>query len=950
MSNIMDWLEQVSVSASSAGRKDSPANLSARTQALKRRFFKNREAITRLKDAGAPALPGAVIAALNMIDLVWREMIPISRSPLTVDSPLAPEIDAEIALMHASFQKVMQAVPRALPARDPAEIIGAVLDLFDVLENIIVCKLSLLHRRETPDYFGGLDQYAVFPSCQYSAANRGRVNEFTRPEPDESFFRATKIGALIRPSPVIGADGCIYTGHADGEFVALLEDGSVKWRIRDKQMMYVNATGALGADGFLYMASADCDINGYQNQGRVWKIDPADGTVVWTFSASHFEDPEKDPHAQLSSFFEGSLALGEEDGKIFVYAGSDDNWLYKIAPDGSLAWEYDTQDYPSGVIWTKPLLSPDGETVFIGTLSGGLHAVSAATGKRRWMTRLGGAIASSPTVGLFGELFFGCFDGKIYAAAPEDGSVFWTYQTLGLISSSPAVAEDGSIVIGSTDGGVYCLDRFGKRRWIYYTDSPVKSSPAIDPEGLIYVGNESGKLYCLSPEGKRVWSLQTSPPPGSDLNCSPSLGADGTIYVGSTTGELFAVSRNFCAQHADDPRVSTDPGHDGKMTGIPPRGAALVFLDRFGVPHFDSPRIGIADNIGLAIFAADSDLNIVAAEIDPRTVTVEISPELDFSFRVESMGRAINIIPSGLLEYDTEYNVRAHGRYVAENEAREFDRTITLRTPQRAKGDRLPIEISDSAVSGIIIKGFTLSRPKELDALAQAALDAHNYCVAPIYIDDEKGIIVLAGSTLIDTGGTFEFAPKSVNRLVSSGIFKDSYFKVSGSVRVNARGADMPFDTFSISGRFTSEPGIADACVFAATSIHNIPEFADLLRVMRMADDKDEIVPFLTFTTLPFSNTALMRPEGVTVDIEIGFDRIAAHVSTAVYKAALHRIQFVLIDMVSGELILNNRVDIANDIDGNLTEVTTTIPAEARKGATAAVLVFDLFPISTVIC
>ena len=55
-------------------------------------------------------------------------------------------------------------------------------------------------------------------------------------------------------------------------------------------------------------------------------------------------------NTHLSSFFEGSCTINEEGERLYLYAGSDDNFLYKLSSDGELIWEYDTESYPSGVI------------------------------------------------------------------------------------------------------------------------------------------------------------------------------------------------------------------------------------------------------------------------------------------------------------------------------------------------------------------------------------------------------------------------------------------------------------------------------------------------------------------------------------------------------------------------------------------------------------------------
>jgi outer membrane protein assembly factor BamB len=759
------------------------------------------------------------------------------------------------------------------------------------------------------------------------------------------------IGGMIWPTAVIDSGGDLYLGHGDGEFVALHPDGSVKWRIHDPRMMYIDSTGAIGKDGYLYMASTDLHPRGHQNQGRIWKIDPATGEVLWTFWGRHFEDPEENPEAHLSSFFEGNCTINDEDQKLYLYAGSDDNFLYKLSSDGELIWEYDTKSYPSGVIWTKPLIGPEGRTVWIGTLSGQVHAVATAEGSRRWMRQLGGAVVSSPALGRFGELFLGCFDGKIYALAPEDGTIFWSYQTLGLIYSSPAVTDEGSVIIASSDGSVYCLDRFGRRLWAYYTDAPVKSSPVIDPEGRIYVGNENGKLYCLDPVGRRVWSYHTNPGMvENDINSSPSLGPDGTVYFGSTTGEMFAIPRDSYRTRGEDEGICTDPGHDGKKPDIPPGGGTIVYMDRYGTPVFDPPRhLPITDNLNMVLFAVDDEVNVVPAEIDPESVAVEITPDLPCMLRVESMGRFFYIVPDGFMEYETEYTVRVTCRYRAEGRTRKLDSSVAVRTAARKEPCGLSLVTRGDSVSALVLTGLALTQPKEIDALGQAMLDTQKFALAPIYADEEQGILAMAGCAVVSSGGTYEYAPKTVNKWVVAGRLKDRYFKVQGAMRLIAQGANIPLEWFRLTGRLADGPGIEEGSLLCIAPTRGMPDFDELIRVMRLADSRDDVVGLCTFKTVPFESPAREKPRNFTVRLEADSGRVVARFDTPDLRTADHWVQMVLLDTREGRLITGGRTESETDDRGGLTSMSRTIPETAERDRIAAILVVDLYPAATIL-
>ncbi len=927
-----------------------PDEVSDYVQGVKNRLKKCRAAFEKAPALGIGGVRAAISAAVDFLFIAYGETLHLVRHPLTQASPIANEINENLEKIRELHGRLESDFVKTLRSMDPALLIGEINTLFCEYENLISRKLALVHRRRVPDYFAGLDEGSVFPSYRYSAANRGRVSRpgLVRAEGAGCPSWNVKIGGLIWPSAIIDRAGNLYTGHADGEFVALGPDGKELWRIHDPRMMYIDSTGALGRDGFLYMASTDFDERGNQNRGRIWKIDPATGKVVWTFEGCHYEDPETNPHAHLSSFFEGNVSLGYEAGRVVVYAGSDDNFFYKIDDAGKLVWEYDTGGYPAGVIWTKPLLSPNGDTAFIGDLAACVHAVRTSDGARLWKRRLGGSVVSSLAAGMNGELFLGCFDGKVYVLDPDDGDIFWSYQTLGLIYSSPAVMENGNIVVGSSDGGVYCLDRYGRRQWTYRTDAPVKSSPAIDRDGLIYVGNQNGGLYCLRPDGRRLWSLHTNQGVAeNDINSSPTIGAGGEVYFGTTTGEVFCIPRDYYFKTKDDERLRLDPDDDGEKPPLKPGEATIVFLDASGAPmFFNQPDVPVAGAFDLGIFAVDDNLDVIPSELIADTVSVDIKPALKHEIRVESMGRYIYVIPREFMKHKTEYTMKIMGCYKASGAERPFESEVRLRTAARSASPEKTFGIGRNSADGIVFHNTVIRRPKEVDALGQAMADSMNFAVVPIYIDEKKGFMAAAVSIVVRSGGRFEYSATSVNRFFATGSLRDGSFMLRGKLRLIAQGANIPFEEVILTGRFDEKGVVRESAGVTIASVSGMPKFEELIRVMRLADSHDDVVGRCSFSASRFDNSAAKKPACLSVEKAVAAaGRVDVDFSARGFRPSDHYISVAFIDRESGELIRSEKASVAEKAGGFA--VTAAVP-ECSGRKCAAIVVIDLYPAATI--
>ncbi|MBN2289741.1 MAG: PQQ-binding-like beta-propeller repeat protein, partial [Candidatus Glassbacteria bacterium] len=269
------------------------------------------------------------------------------------------------------------------------------------------------------------------------------------------------------------------------------------------------------------------------------------------------------------AFVESSPAVGPDST---VYVGSYDNYLYAVAPDGTLEWKFET----GGRVFSSPAVAADG-TVIFGSGSGTVYAL-AADGSLKWEYETGKAVLANLALGLDGTVYVAPWDEYLYALKP-DGTLGWKVK-LGeepaswTVRAGPVVDVDGTVYVGADS--LYAVRRDGTRKWsfgvaagrpsnpaavggdgtIYFPtaaavyalhpDGGLKwsypaggmSSPALDSQGNLYFGSADSLLYCLDSTGALRWSYAA----GGAVHSSPAVGADSTVYFGSQDSTFYALS------------------------------------------------------------------------------------------------------------------------------------------------------------------------------------------------------------------------------------------------------------------------------------------------------------------------------------------------------------------------------------------------------------------------
>jgi outer membrane protein assembly factor BamB len=141
----------------------------------------------------------------------------------------------------------------------------------------------------------------------------------------------------------INSDGTLYITGRLG-VLAMNPDGTQRWV---KTFLGSPSSPIVSRDGTIYTT-----INGDLSQPSVFYALKTDGSVKWTFQASH------------EYFYDGPL-IGA-DGTIYIgstgtYASPELTRVRAFNPDGTVKWEFFANNIRSGIV-----MGPDG-TVYVGT-------------------------------------------------------------------------------------------------------------------------------------------------------------------------------------------------------------------------------------------------------------------------------------------------------------------------------------------------------------------------------------------------------------------------------------------------------------------------------------------------------------------------------------------------------------------------------------------------------
>jgi outer membrane protein assembly factor BamB len=198
---------------------------------------------------------------------------------------------------------------------------------------------------------------------------------------------------------------------------------------------------------------------------------------------------------------------------------------------GSVIWSIETNDIALGVT-----LAVSGKSVFVGTNTGELLALVAASGTEQWTFQAADQLGS-PVVAN-GVVYAGDRAGNLYAVDVATGALLWQEAT-GSFGVSPAVANGMVIAGGGQDSVLYAFDAAtGEEIWRVANGSGVGASPVISESSIFIIGPETTLLALDLATGMERWRVDIDAAGG--LGVSFPAVANGVVYV-VDAGALHAI-------------------------------------------------------------------------------------------------------------------------------------------------------------------------------------------------------------------------------------------------------------------------------------------------------------------------------------------------------------------------------------------------------------------------
>lgn len=237
----------------------------------------------------------------------------------------------------------------------------------------------------------------------------------------------------------------------------------------------------------------------------------------------------------------GVAYVGDDDGRVYAL---DSVYARGAGHLGAPKWSFATRD----VIQGAPTLSPDGQTLYVGSNDGFVYALKTSDGSKIWATDFGGPVNGSPVLSSDGSTLYDAnINGTFKALKASDGSVLLSRNLNGGIRGNLALSPDGStlyaaLTTSQLDGIPVGGNGGNTGITAFYLDGPPIGSPAVDPQGNVYITTGAGTLMSFA-------ASNTTPRAGypfvipnrATASTTPAI-SNGLVLFGANNNVFYAVN------------------------------------------------------------------------------------------------------------------------------------------------------------------------------------------------------------------------------------------------------------------------------------------------------------------------------------------------------------------------------------------------------------------------
>lgn len=288
------------------------------------------------------------------------------------------------------------------------------------------------------------------------------------------FWKRKAAEAGLTGSPGVG-NGLVVVGGRNGEVVAFAsETGEKRWATRV-------SSEVLSTPRF-----TESHIIVRSNDGRVFGLDPADGSRKWVFDRGLPSLSVRGNSSPIGA--NGMTFVGYDDGKLVALRDIDGLLVWELAiaeADGRTELER-MADIDGEIVL-------DGDMLYVASYHDRLVAISAQNGQQLWSNDTGSysglAVAAD-------KVLLSDKNGNVWALDRNNGTSLWKQNVLEHRQLTSPVVHGDYAVVGDLEGYLHWikLDTGDVAGRVRVERAAVRGTPQVSAEGVLYALSNEGEL------------------------------------------------------------------------------------------------------------------------------------------------------------------------------------------------------------------------------------------------------------------------------------------------------------------------------------------------------------------------------------------------------------------------------------------------------------------------